>query len=141
MATTKEKREYFLRNAMTVDELKHLLDGYHPDTRVVIANDYGDYVNTTELIQVEKVYTTEQCYVQESAYSHSGQCFERHVDDNDGYDVYELEDVEGIPRRLVLLAGNIGRYEDEEKLEDGDQMHASRARDSKWNTVGLHPCG
>lgn len=72
MKTSNQKIERTLQNALTVGDLRRMLEGFDEDAPVVFACDYGDYHHTTQALLVGDVEERSARELAESGYSRSG---------------------------------------------------------------------
>ena len=56
------KLERYLDDAITVEELREMLDDYDDDTKVVLSYNYGDYQRTMVACAVTEVEEDSVCY-------------------------------------------------------------------------------
>jgi len=71
MRNDSEHVESVLRNAMTVKDLRQMLEGYDDETPVLFVCDYGDYHHTQQALPVSECEEAESKHLSKSAYSHS----------------------------------------------------------------------
>ena len=92
--TNKERRAKVankLKRAMTVAELKDLLENYDEEAVVVFVCDYGDHSHTQQALLIESAEELNSSDFHESAYSNSGIAQNR---SNDDFDKEVEEDVD-----------------------------------------------
>ena len=75
-----------MNRALTVRELKNILDGLDDNLAVVLASDYGNQTHTTQLMEIEAVHIIDAKNIEDSRYSESGSCFVREEYIEEEYD-------------------------------------------------------
>jgi hypothetical protein len=72
-----------VENAMTVGQLREILDGLEDSVPVMFACDYGDYHHTTQALPLESGEIMSQGQLRSSAYSHSKVSLAKYDEDDE----------------------------------------------------------